>query len=118
MTTLSTATDTTIRLFFEQIKNVFITHDVVTRTISMVSTPDNDGLCITEDRTQWFDNTPAFQAQLFGCANLAYCGVRKTYNVPEDWYVDAFIIEKLAAQKKQLDYNHRVLSDIVADPFI
>lgn len=111
MTTLLMATDTQIQNFFNEIGNMLITHDQADNTISMVSKAENDNLSIEADETRWFDNTPPFQARLFGRANLAYCGTRKIFKLPEDWYVDVHVIDHLKKQADKLDYNKRAVSD-------
>lgn len=115
MTTLLTATDIQIKNFFNEIGNMIITHDKSDNTLSMVSKAENDNLSIEADETRWFDNTPAFQARLFGRANLAYCGTRKIFKLPEDWYVDVQVIEHLKKQADKLDYNKRSVSDTGSD---
>ena len=111
MSTLLTATDTQLVNFFDEIKSMLITHEVNDNTISMVASPESDKLSLIPDETRWFDNTPSFQARMFGCSNLAYCGVRNIFKLPEDWYVDVLILEHLKKQADKLDYNKRDESD-------
>lgn len=111
MTTLSTATDIQVLAFFYEIRDMIITHEADDNTISMVAKPENDNLSIECDGTRWFDNTPPVQAKLFGRSNLAYCGVRNIFKLPEDWFVDVLVLAHMTAQADKLDYNKRVPSD-------
>lgn len=111
MATFSAATDIQVLAFFYEIRDMIITHDATDNTISMVSHVDNENLTIECDGTQWFDNTPAFQARLFGRSNLAYCGVRKIFKLPQDWFVDVLVLAHMSAQADKLNYNKRAKSD-------
>lgn len=111
MVSFSTASDIQVLAFFYEIRDMIITHDADDNTISMVSNADNDKLSIECDGTRWFDNTPAFQAKLFGRSNLAYCGVRKIFKLPEDWFIDVLVLAHMSAQADKLDYNKRAKSD-------
>lgn len=111
MTTFSTATDVQILAFFHEIRDRIITYDKSDNTISMDNNAHNDIVSIECDNTRWFDNTPVFQAKLFGRSNLAYCGVRNVFKLPEDWFVDVLVHAHLTAQAEKLNYNKRTKSD-------